>query len=49
MCLRTSLPVKRAGQTDLLERHLSAVPISERAVELFFKPFEIVTLRYDLN
>ena len=46
--LTTTLPVKRAFLTDMLENHLAELPISNGSVTLSFHPFEIKTLVFDL-
>jgi alpha-mannosidase len=46
--LTTSLPVKQATLTDMLENHLADLPLSNGSVELSFHPFEIKTLVFDL-
>jgi alpha-mannosidase len=43
--LRTSLPVKKAVRTNMLEETLHAVPCRKGVMNLTFKPFEVVTLR----
>ncbi len=42
---RTSLPVKTAAETDMLEREKRKLKLSSGAVNLSFRPFEIKTLR----
>ncbi len=46
--LKTSLPVKAAALTDMLENRLSNLPVSNSCVMLTFHPFEIKTLVFDL-
>ena len=43
--LRTTLPVKSAGQTDMLENVQSELALADAAVNLDLRPFEIVTVR----
>lgn len=43
--LTTTLPVKKAWITNLLEENETAVPLRDGTVRLEFQPFEIVTLR----
>lgn len=43
--LRTSLPVKRAVETDMLENRVRALALRNGALELDFRPFEIKTIR----
>ena len=46
--LTTTLPVRKAWLTNLLEAEEEALPISNGAVRLDLKPFEIVTLKFAL-
>jgi alpha-mannosidase len=46
--LSTTLPVKRAWTTDLLENRTGALPLRGKAVRLDFRPFEIKTVRLAL-
>ncbi len=46
--LSTTLPVKRAWATDLLENRIGALPLRGNAVRLDFRPFEIKTVRLAL-
>jgi alpha-mannosidase len=41
-----SFPVAGAGRVDLLERRLRELPVSDDAVELSLRPFEICSLRF---
>ncbi len=46
--LSTTLPVKRAWATDLLENRIGELPLRGNAVRLDFRPFEIKTVRLAL-
>lgn len=46
--LSTTLPVKKAAISSLLEVEESALALSKGAVQLALKPFEIVTVRFQL-
>jgi len=46
--LSTTLPVKRAWATDLLENRIGALPLGGNGVRLDFRPFEIKTVRLAL-
>ena len=46
--LTTTLPVRKARLTNLLETEDKPLPISNGAVRLDLKPFEIVTLKFTL-
>ena len=46
--LSTTLPVKRAWATDLLENRIGELPLRGNAVRLNFRPFEIKTVRLAL-
>ncbi len=46
--LSTTLPVKRAWATDMLENRIGALPLRGNAVRLDFRPFEIKTVRLAL-
>lgn len=43
--LRFGFPVHSASETDLLERELTSLPVEANVVQLYFKPFEIKTVR----
>lgn len=47
--LNTSLPVKSAEVTDMLENKQKNIPLENGSVELAMKPFEIVTLKFRLE
>ncbi|MBA4387178.1 MAG: alpha-mannosidase [Verrucomicrobia bacterium] len=48
--LSTSLPVKSARETDMLERKtISRLPVTRKGVDLGFRPFEIKTVRLSLT
>ncbi len=47
--LMTSLPVRSAHLCDLLERDLEELPLAPGAVEIYLKPFEIVTVKLRLD
>ncbi len=44
--LRTTLPVKKAAQVNMLEEPVRALSFLKGAVTLTFKPFEVITLRF---
>jgi alpha-mannosidase len=44
----TSVPVRSAVRTDLLERDGDALDLDGRAVELSLRPFELVTIKFGL-
>jgi alpha-mannosidase len=47
--LKTTLPVKRAYLTDLLETNLEELPLSVNGeVQLYIRPFEIITVKFTL-
>ena len=46
--LTTTLPVKRAFLTDLLETNVYDLPLSGGEVTLPFQPFEIITVKFTL-
>ena len=46
--LSTTLPVRRAWATDLLENRIAELPLRENAIRLDFRPFEIKTVRLAL-
>lgn len=46
--LTTTLPVKAATQTDLVENFVSNLPCKEGKIDLSFRPFEIKTVRLAL-
>jgi alpha-mannosidase len=46
--LSTTLPVKRAWTTDLLENRIGGLPLRGKTVRLDFRPFEIKTVRLAL-
>jgi alpha-mannosidase len=43
--LRFGFAVRFVSLANLLEEHLSELPVADNAVDLIFKPFEIITLR----
>jgi alpha-mannosidase len=43
--LRTTLPVRAAVETDLMERPERRLPVRNGAVALYFRPFQIRTLK----
>lgn len=47
--LSTTLPLKSAELTDMLENRQGDLPFAEGGVELALKPFEIVTLKFRLK
>jgi alpha-mannosidase len=46
--LTTSLPVKRAAQTDMLEDGAAPLPFADGKITLTFRPFEVKTVRLSL-
>ncbi len=46
--LRTALPVSSAHVCDLLERDEEKLPVQEGTIQLYVKPFEIVTVKLRL-
>jgi hypothetical protein len=40
--------VTAAVRTDVLERQIAAVPITDGQIDIDFRPFELVTLRLEL-
>jgi alpha-mannosidase len=43
--LSTTLPVIKATETDMLERYKSELSVSNKLIDLDFRPFEVKTLR----
>ena len=49
-CTLTSpLPIIKASQTDMLERHQGELSVSQGKIELDFRPFEVKTLRHTVD
>jgi len=46
--LRLNAPVRAVQQTNMLEEDPTALPIRSGRVKLYFRPFEIKTLRCEL-
>ncbi|MBE0699014.1 MAG: hypothetical protein IH586_19010, partial [Anaerolineaceae bacterium] len=46
--LSTSLPVKAASETNLVEEETGKLDVSEGMIALDFRPFEIKTVRLSL-
>jgi alpha-mannosidase len=46
IALRTSLPVRKAWSTDLLENEIESLPLKDGIIALEFKPFEIATIKF---
>jgi alpha-mannosidase len=47
--LTTSLPIKHAAQTDMLERNMTEISIIKGIIPLEFRPFEIKTIRFSFT
>jgi len=47
--LSTVLPINKASQTDMLERHQGELSVSQGKIELDFRPFEVKTLRLTVD
>lgn len=47
--ISTILPVKKAFQTDMLERNQNEISVNRGKIELEFRPFEVKTLRLSLD
>jgi alpha-mannosidase len=47
--LRTTLPVRKAWLTDLLEKEIAALPLKAGSVSFALKPFEIRTIKFAID
>jgi alpha-mannosidase len=47
--VHTTLPVKAAYQTDMLEQVQSELEVLDGQISLIFTPFKVVTLRLDID
>ena len=47
--LSTSLPLRSAALTNLLEDEIGALRCDDKRVELNFKPFEIITVKMEIG
>lgn len=47
--LTTSLPIKQAAQTDMLERYMTEISILKGTNPIEFHPFEIKTIRFSFT